>query len=41
MRPEPGDAQDPMPLALQLIWDIDGVVDVVNRLGEVKAAKTA
>ena len=22
-----------MPLALRLIWDIDGVVDVVNRLG--------
>jgi CBS domain-containing protein len=26
-------------LALRLIWDIDGVVDVVNRLGETKPAK--
>ena len=35
--PEP----DLMPLTLRLIWDIDGVVDVVNRLGEAQAAKTA
>jgi CBS domain-containing protein len=33
MRPEADHEQDPMPLALRLIWDIDGVVDVVNRLG--------
>jgi CBS domain-containing protein len=38
MRPEEDHEQDPMPLALRLIWDIDGVVDVVNRLGEAKAA---
>ena len=25
--------QDLMPLTVRLIWDIDGVVDVVNRLG--------
>jgi len=25
-----------IPLALRLIWDIDGVVDVVNKLGETK-----
>jgi CBS domain-containing protein len=31
--PEEDHEQDPMPLALRLIWDIDGVVDVVNRLG--------
>ena len=41
MRPEAGHEQDLMPLALRLIWDIDGVVDVVNRLGEAKAARTA
>jgi CBS domain-containing protein len=41
MRPEPGHEQDPMPLALRLIWDIDGVVDVVNRLGEATAARIA
>ena len=41
MRPESGHEQDLMPLALRLIWDIDGVVDVVNRLGEAKAARIA
>ena len=41
MRPESDHEQDLMPLALRLIWDIDGVVDVVNRLGEAKAARTA
>jgi CBS-domain-containing membrane protein len=30
---------DLIALALRLIWDIDGVVDVVNRLGETKPAK--
>jgi CBS domain-containing protein len=30
---------DLIALALHLIWDIDGVVDVVNRLGETKPAK--
>jgi len=41
MRPESGHEQDLMPLALRLIWDIDGVVDVVNRLGVPKAARIA
>ena len=40
-RPEPGHDQDLRPLALRLIWDIDGVVDVVNKLGEVTAPKPA
>jgi CBS-domain-containing membrane protein len=34
LRPEADHEQDLMPLALRLIWDIDGVVDVVNRLGQ-------
>ena len=38
MRPEPGDSQDLIPLALRLIWDIDGVVDVVNRLTDSREA---
>ena len=38
MRPEPGDGQDLIPLALRLIWDIDGVVDVVNRLTDSREA---
>jgi len=41
MRPEPGHEQDLMPLALRLIWDVDGVVDVVNRLGAARVARTA
>ena len=41
MRPEPGQEQDLIPLALRLIWDIDGVVDVVNKLGEEKSPKPA
>jgi len=39
MQPEPGDSHDLIPLALRLIWDIDGVVDVVNRLGETRVTK--
>ena len=41
IRPESGHEPDLMPLALRLIWDIDGVVDVVNRLGEPTVARTA
>jgi len=41
MRPEAGHGQDLMSLALRLIWDIDGVVDVVNRLGETTVARIA
>ena len=39
IRPEPDHEKDLIPLALRLIWDIDGVVDVVNKLGETKAAQ--
>lgn len=39
IRPGSGeDDQDLLQLALRLVWDIDGVVDVVNRLGEDLAA---
>ena len=41
MRPEPDQEQDLLPLALRLIWDIDGVVDVVNKLGEAAAPEPA
>jgi CBS-domain-containing membrane protein len=34
IRPEADHEQDLMPLAVRLIWDIDGVVDVVNKLGQ-------
>jgi hypothetical protein len=36
---QPGQNVALVPLALRLIWDIDGVVDVVNRLGSAKAPK--
>ena len=36
MRREPGDRQHLVALAVRLVWDIDGVVDVVNRLTEGK-----
>jgi CBS domain-containing protein len=41
MRPEPGTEHDLLPLALRLIWDIDGVVDLVNRLGEAQEPEQA
>ena len=39
MRAEPGDSHDLISLTLRLIWDIDGVVDVVNGLSTTKAAQ--
>jgi CBS domain-containing protein len=41
IEPEPDGSHGLIPLALHMIWDIDGVVDVVNRLGETKEAKQA
>ena len=38
VRTRPGDVRDLISLALRLIWDIDGVVDVVNKLGQAQAA---
>jgi CBS domain-containing protein len=37
LRTRPDDIRDLISLALRLIWDIDGVVDVVNRLGQAEA----
>jgi hypothetical protein len=31
-RPGPGQHQDLVPAAVGKVWDVDGVVDVVNRL---------
>ena len=41
MRPETGEGHDLIPLVLRLVWDIDGVVDVVTRLGDTKEATQA
>jgi hypothetical protein len=32
---------DLIPVALRLMWNVDGVVDIVDRLGEVRAAPPA
>ena len=37
----PDSYHDFLPIALHMIWDIDGVVDVVSRLGEAKPGKSA
>jgi osmotically-inducible protein OsmY len=34
-QPGSADQHDLIPVAVRLTWDIDGVVDVVNKLGEV------
>jgi CBS domain-containing protein len=34
LSPKTGPHGDLIPLALQLMWDVDGVVDIVDRLGE-------
>ena len=39
--PETSQDQDLSPAAIRLIWDVDGVVDVVNRLGAARMARTA
>ena len=36
IEPAPADRHDLIALAVRMIWDIDGVVDVVNRLGEAE-----
>jgi CBS domain-containing protein len=41
MQAEPDPEQDLIPLAFRLIWDTDGVVDVVNKLGEAKPSEPA
>jgi CBS domain-containing protein len=41
MRPQPDQEQPVIPLALRLIWDIDGVVDVANKLADAKPPKPA
>jgi CBS-domain-containing membrane protein len=38
LRTGPADIGDLTSLALRLIWDVDGVVDVVNKLGQAEAA---
>jgi CBS domain-containing protein len=37
VRPGPGHHQDPVPAVIQLIWDVDGVVDIADRLGEASS----
>lgn len=37
---EPANGEDLIPVALRLIWDVDGVVDVVNRITAPEPAET-
>jgi CBS domain-containing protein len=39
--PKTGPHGDLIPLAIQLMWDVDGVVDVLDRLGTAEAEATA
>jgi CBS domain-containing protein len=39
--PEAGEHGDLMPVAIRLMWDVDGVVDVVDHLGEARGAAPA
>jgi CBS domain-containing protein len=39
--PKAGMHGDLIPVALRLMWNVDGVVDIVDRLGEVRAAPPA
>jgi CBS domain-containing protein len=41
LEPKAGAHGDLIPVALRLMWNVDGVVDVVDRLGEVQAAPPA
>jgi CBS domain-containing protein len=41
LKPATGEHEDLIPLAVRLMWDVDGVVDVVNRLGEAQPAQAA
>jgi CBS domain-containing protein len=40
LKPAEGQHTDLVPVAIRLLWDIDGVVDVVNKLGESEPAPT-
>jgi osmotically-inducible protein OsmY len=39
--PSTGAQADLIPLAIRLMWNVDGVVDVIDRLGEAPAARAA
>jgi CBS domain-containing protein len=38
---ETGPHGDLIPIAIQLMWDVDGVVDIIDRLGEEQSADSA
>jgi CBS domain-containing protein len=40
LRPTAGDHTELIPLAIKLMWDVDGVVDIVDRLGDQAQAQT-
>ena len=40
LRPTAGDHAELIPLAIKLMWDVDGVVDIVDKLGDQAQAQT-
>jgi hypothetical protein len=36
--PEAGEHGDLIPVAIRLMWDVDGVIDDIDRLGQPKSA---
>jgi hypothetical protein len=41
LRPTAGDHTELIPLAIKLMWDVDGVVDIVDKLGDQPQAEAA
>ncbi|HEY7265639.1 MAG TPA: CBS domain-containing protein [Trebonia sp.] len=41
LKPAVGQRADLIPVAIRLMWDVDGVVDIVDRLGEARPSSTA
>jgi CBS-domain-containing membrane protein len=41
LKPAVGQHADLIPVAIRLMWDVDGVVDIVDRLGEAQPPATA
>jgi CBS-domain-containing membrane protein len=39
LRPTAGDHTELIPLAIKLMWDVDGVVDIVDKLGDQAQAQ--
>jgi hypothetical protein len=41
LKPAVGQHVDLIPVAIRLMWDVDGVADIVDRLGEARPSAPA